>query len=85
MAKWLKAAALLLLEQDLGHHSLVFVIQQMTMEYRHALDDGIGEVQDHVNEAAIRNIHGVQPRRMRERHAIFCIGQKVHLVYVERM
>src|SRR5947208_3420751 len=41
----------------------------MTMKYRHAFDDGIGEVQDHVNGAAIRNIHGIQPRRMRERPA----------------
>jgi hypothetical protein len=39
----------LLREQDLGHHALVLVIQQMTMEYGHALDDGVGRVQDDIN------------------------------------
>ena len=47
------------------------------MKCRHAFD---GEVQDHINGAAIRNIHGIGPIGMRERHAIFCVGQKVHLV-----
>src|SRR5207247_6904960 len=56
----------------------------MTMEYRHALDDGVGEVQNHINGAAIRNIHGIQPRRMRERHAIFCISQEMYLVYASQ-
>jgi hypothetical protein len=39
----------LLCEQDLGHHALVLVIQQMTMEYGHAFDDGVGRVQDDIN------------------------------------
>ena len=30
-------------EENLGHHSLVFVIQQMTMKYRHTFDNGVGE------------------------------------------
>ena len=55
------------------------------MKYRHTLDDGVGKVQDDVQGAAIRNIHGIQPRRMRERNAVLCIGQEVDLVYVEWM
>ena len=51
----------MLLEQDLGHHPLVFMIQQMTMKYGHALDDGVCNVQDYIDGAAIRDIHGVQP------------------------
>jgi hypothetical protein len=30
-----------LLEQDLGHHALVLMIQEMAMKYRHTLDDGV--------------------------------------------
>ena len=41
-----------LLKEDLGHHPLVLVIQQMTMKYRHTLDDGVGEVEDDFNGAA---------------------------------
>jgi len=55
------------------------------MKYRHALDDRVGEVQDDINGATIRNIDCVQPRGMREKHSIFCIGQKMHLVYMEWM
>ena len=75
----------LLREQDLGHHSLVLVIQQMTMEYGHAFDDWVCKIQDDINGAAIRNIHGIKPRRMRERGTVLCVSQEVDLVYVERM
>src|SRR6266566_5927763 len=78
-------APFLLLEQDLRHHALILVIQQMTMKYRHAFDDGIGEVQNHINRTLIRNIHCIQPHRVCERAAVFGIGQKMHLVYVEGM
>src|ERR1039457_1454744 len=74
-----------LLEQDLGHHSLVFVIQQMTMKYRHTFDNRVGEVQDDIHGAANRDIHSIQPRRMLEWSTVLCIGQEVDLVYVERM
>jgi hypothetical protein len=63
--KWVLPRASLLAEQDFGHHPLILVIEQMTVKYRHTLDDGVGEVQDHINGAAKRNIHGIQPRRMR--------------------
>ena len=82
---WCESESTELSEQDLGHHALVLVIQQMTVEYRHALDDGVGKVEDDIHGAAIGNIHGIQPRRMREPHAIFCISQEMDLVYVERM
>jgi hypothetical protein len=77
--------ALLLLEQDLSHHSLVLMVQEMTMKYRHTLNDGVGKVQDDIDGATIRNVHGIQPRGVRERDAIFCISEEVDLVYVERM
>jgi len=36
--------AFLLLEQDFSHHSLVLMVQEMTMKYRHTLNDGVGKV-----------------------------------------
>jgi hypothetical protein len=57
----------------------------MTMEYRHAFDDRIGEIQNDINGAAIGNIHGINPRRMRERNTVFRLGKEVDLVDVERM
>src|ERR1700675_2588990 len=57
----------------------------MTMEYRHALDDRISEVQDDIRGAAIRNIHGIKPHGMRERDPILGVGQEMDLVYVEGM
>lgn len=51
----------------------------MTMEYRHAFDDRVGEVQNDINGAAIWNIHGIKPRSIRERNAILRVGQEVDL------
>src|SRR5207248_10730442 len=76
---------LLVFQQDLSHHPLISVIQQMAMKYGHAPDDWVGEVKDDVHGAAKRNIDRIQPRRMGEWHAVFCIGQEVDLVKVERM
>jgi hypothetical protein len=54
-----------------GHHPLVLAIQQMTMKYRHTLDDRFSNVQDHTNVAAMRGTVTVsQPRWMRERNQI---------------
>ena len=55
------------------------------MKYRHTLNNGVGKVQDDIDRAAILNVHGIQPHRVKERDAIFCIRQEVDLVYVERM
>src|ERR1700733_7546124 len=57
----------------------------MTVKHRHAFDDGVGEVQNDIHGTGIRNIPRIQPLRMREGHTILRIGQKMHLVYVERM
>src|SRR6266481_5705654 len=57
----------------------------MAMKHRHALDDWVGEVHDDVNGSAKRNVHGIQPCRMRKRNAILRVGEEVRLVYVERM
>ena len=74
-----------LLEQDLRHHPLVFVIQQMTMEHGHALDDRIGEVEDYIHGTSIRNIHSVEPHRLRELVVVFGVREKVDLVYMKGM
>src|SRR5258708_39690177 len=55
------------------------------MKYRHAFDDGIGKVQDDIDAAVIRDIHGIQPDRVRDLDAVFRIGQKVNLMYVKGM
>src|SRR5882762_2811782 len=46
-------------EENLCHHSLVFVIEKMAMKDGHAPDYGIGEIHDDVDGTAVRNIHGV--------------------------
>lgn len=46
-------------EQDLPHHSLIFVVQEMTVEDGHAPDDRIGEIHDYVDVAQHWNIHRV--------------------------
>ena len=46
-------------EENLCHHSLVFVIEEMAVKDGHAPDHGIGEVHDDVDGTAVRNIHGV--------------------------
>jgi hypothetical protein len=48
-------------EQNFGHHSLVFVIQEMTMEDRHSPYHRVREIHYHVNGAAVGNIDRVQP------------------------
>src|ERR1700739_818144 len=82
---WSTPPSPLLPEQNLGHHSLVLVIQQMAMEHRHTPDDWVGKVQDDVHGSAIRNIHSVQPRWMGQRRTILRVSQEVNLMDVERM
>src|SRR5215471_11054482 len=57
----------------------------MTMEDGHASDDGIGEVQKHVNGATVRDVYGVQPCWIGQGHTVFSVCQKMNLVYVEWM
>jgi len=61
------------------------VIQQMTVKDRHAFDDGVVKIQDDIDGAAIGDIHGIQPRGMRERDTVFRVGQEVDLVDMEWM
>ena len=64
---------------------LVLMVQQMTVKYRHALDYRIGEVENHIHRAVVRNAYGIQPRRLRARDTVCGIGQKMHLMYVKGM
>jgi hypothetical protein len=66
-------------EQNLRHHSLVLVIQAMATKYRHPFNVPLmtGLVKSNMtsNEAAPRHVC-VQPLAMRERHTVFCVGEK---------
>src|ERR1700736_6268422 len=57
----------------------------MTVEERHAANDGIGKIHHEIDRAAIGNIHGVDPGWIL--HWIFADGeaQKVDLMDVKRM
>src|SRR5258707_9667073 len=46
-------------EENLCHHSLVFVIEKMAVKDGHAPDDGVGEIHNDVDGTPVRNIHGV--------------------------
>ena len=46
-------------EENLCHHSLVFVIEKMAVKDGHAPDDGLGEIHNDVDGTAVRNIYGV--------------------------
>jgi hypothetical protein len=51
-----------LCEHNLGHHPFVFVIQEMAVKYRHALDDRVSEVKDDIHRSAIWSVDSIQPR-----------------------
>lgn len=38
-------------KNDLGHHSLIFMVQEMAMEQRGTSDDGIGEIHHQICRA----------------------------------
>src|ERR1700757_4075959 len=57
----------------------------MAMEYRHAFDERVAEIEDDINRATKGNIHGVKPHGMRKGDPVFCIRQEVDLVNVERV
>ena len=57
----------------------------MAMEDRHTFDDGISEVQKHVNGATVRDVYGVQPRWMGQGRTVFSVCQEMNLMYVEWM
>src|SRR5882672_3303136 len=73
------------LEENLRHHALVFVIEEMAVKDGHAPDDGIGEVHNHVDGTAVWNIHGVQPQGVGNWFIVFCIRQEMDLMDVYGM
>ena len=72
-------------EEDLRHHSLVFVFQQMAMKERHSGDDGVGEVHDEIDGLAGFEIDGVEPIGSLYRRAVTCVGEEVNLMDVKRV
>src|SRR5258708_12463839 len=73
------------LEQNLGHHSLVLVIEEVAMEHRHAANHRICEVHDDVDRAANRYVDGVQPLLVRQRAAVLEIGEEMDLMNLHRV
>src|SRR6202008_918814 len=59
------------LEENLRHHSLIFVIEEVAVKDRHAPDYRVGEVHNDVDGAAIRNVDGVQPHWIGNRLVVF--------------
>lgn len=46
-------------KENLGHHPLVLVIQEVAMKDGHPPDYRIGEIHDHVHRPTVWDIHGV--------------------------
>src|SRR5439155_25265863 len=46
-------------EEYFCHHSLIFMTQEMTLEERHAANDGISEIHHEIDRTAIGDIHGI--------------------------
>jgi hypothetical protein len=44
-----RASSAVSLEEDLSHHSFVFVLQQVTVKHRHPTNDWIGEIHNEVD------------------------------------
>src|SRR4029077_17220954 len=72
-------------EENLRHHSLVFVIEEMAVKDGHASDYGVGEVHNDVDRTAVRNIYGVQPQRGGNRLIVFGVSQEMDLMDMHRM
>src|SRR5260370_5935462 len=72
-------------KENFRHHPFVFMIEKMTVEQRHAFDDGIGKVHDDVDGSPGWYVYGVQPHGMLQRHSIFGISQEMHLMDVHGM
>src|SRR6266436_9893724 len=72
-------------EEYFCHHSLIFMIQEMTVEDRHAANDGISEIHHEIDRTAIGDIHGIYPYWIFHRFIIDGIRQEVNLMNVKRM
>src|SRR5690242_6073837 len=69
-----------LFKKNLGHHALVFMVQQVAMKHRHAADRRTCEIYDHVNRTAIRNICRIKPLRVRQFYSVHRVDKKMHLM-----
>src|SRR5260221_9320813 len=72
-------------KDNLRHHSLVFVIEEVAVELRCAPDNWIGEVHHKIYGAHRRHIDSVQPFLLPKPLAITGIHQEVNLMDVEWM
>src|SRR5947209_2654565 len=72
-------------EEYFCHHSLIFMAQEMTVEERHAANDGISEIHHQIDRTAIADIHGIEPYWIFHRFIIDGIRQEVDLVNVKWM
>ena len=72
-------------EENLCHHSLVFVIEKMAVKDGQAPDYRVGEVHNEVDGAAIRNIDGVQPHWIGDGLIVFGIVQEMDLMDMHGM
>src|ERR1700722_999842 len=75
--------AALSLKKYLGHHALVFVAQQMTVEQRDSANNRIGEVHHQIGASFDGYLYRIQPLRMREARPVLGKGEKVNLMNVE--
>lgn len=52
------------LPQVRGHHSLVLMLQQMTVENRHSPNNRIGKIHHQVGGSTVWNVYRVEPVRI---------------------
>src|SRR5258708_23036114 len=74
-----------LLKKDFGHHALVLVAKEMTVEGRYAPDNGIGEVHQQIDVSFNRNIYCIQPFWAFEPNSVLGVNEEVNLMDVERV
>src|ERR1700722_20142465 len=72
-------------EENLGHHSFVFMLQKVAVKHRNAADDWVSEIHDHVHGAARFHVNGVEPLGGMEHHTVLRIHLEVNLVDVKRV
>src|ERR1700730_4077382 len=72
-------------EEYFCHHSLIFMTQEMTVEERHAANDGISEIHHEIDRTAIGDIHGIHPYWIFQRFIVDGIHEEMDLVDMKRM
>jgi hypothetical protein len=74
-----------LLEENLRHHALFLMVQEMAVEHRHPANHRVREVHDDVDRTTDRNADGVEPMWIGDRAVVLHEREKVRLVYVHGM